>query len=141
MLFRSGSKVSTPGGVEPFAPNTADAAVRDAWTLDDAELTFRRIPQQNVLELRSGRVFLSPAVADAASLADANQPTGVFTYFVNTLRTGDKTTPYSMVSGLGPLRDDNRPTPPVPLNLEATVSSSTSGSPTTWMPPPASRWS
>ena len=41
----------------------------------------------------------------AGSTQVAPDGVGVFTYFVNVLRVGDRETPYSMVCGIGPLRD------------------------------------
>jgi ABC-type lipoprotein release transport system permease subunit len=52
-------------------------------------------------EVRSSRVFIPPPVAQA--LSQMYNATGVFTYFVNDLRDGNRDTPYSMVTGAGPL--------------------------------------
>ena len=65
------------------------------WTLADADLEFREVP--GGLELRTGRVFIdAPTVAAAKSIAPQSEL--VLTYFVNELRDGAKTTPYSMVT-------------------------------------------
>ncbi len=80
----------------------ADGALADVWTLDDAQLTVRAVPEQPLLELRSGRLFIDEAVARAAEGAGP-RPIGVLTYFVNELRVGDRATPYSMVTALGPM--------------------------------------
>ena len=54
------------------------------------------------LELRSERVFLDPPVAQAACRAGAlPHPELILTYFVNELRDGTNTTPYSMVAAAG----------------------------------------
>jgi ABC-type antimicrobial peptide transport system permease subunit len=84
----------------PWARPTATAALRRAWDLADAELELREIPEANALELRTSRVFLDAPITDAALKTTANA-TGVLTYFVNELRVGERTTPYSMVSALG----------------------------------------
>ncbi len=81
-------------------PAAADAALRACWRLEDAELELREA--EEACELTSGRVFLDRAsVAAAADLAPRGL--GVFTYFVNALKAGERVTPYSMVCGLGPL--------------------------------------
>ncbi len=67
------------------------------WTLADAGLEVRRLT--NGLEVRTDRVFIDPAIVKAAqSLSPAPGPQLFLTYFVNELRDGQKTTPYSMVT-------------------------------------------
>jgi putative ABC transport system permease protein len=89
----------------------ANAALRDDWQLADAQLELRPIPEDGGLELKTSRVFLDPAVANAAARANSNAA-GVLTYFVNELRAGNRMTPYSMVTAMGPpvvpadMRDD-----------------------------------
>lgn len=77
-----------------------NAAVRDAWQLADAGLELRRLKLQNVLELRSSRVFIDEPVGAGAMKAD-NAAAGVLAYFVNRISLGDKATPYSMVAAVG----------------------------------------
>jgi putative ABC transport system permease protein len=75
----------------------ANQAVRKRWQLADAGLELRRLKQQDMFEIRSRRVFIDKAIADAAmDVTDGG--VGVLTYFVNELRLGDRTTPYSMVT-------------------------------------------
>jgi putative ABC transport system permease protein len=77
----------------------ATQALRQHWQLADAELELRAAPSGE-LELRTDRVFLDPPVVEAARKVDSNaQP--ILTYFVNELRTGDRTVPYSMVTAMG----------------------------------------
>jgi len=84
------------------------------WQLADAGLELRQVrlpeltpmerqlhalPPTAAFELRSERVFIDPPVAEAAMrVAHAE---GVLAYFVNELRVGDRTTPYSIVAGGG----------------------------------------
>ncbi|MCE5328676.1 MAG: ABC transporter permease [Planctomycetaceae bacterium] len=77
-------------------------ALEAAYTLEDAGLKIVAVPGGKERELRSEAVFLSPPEVRAA-IDDAPAATVVLTYFVNELRVGDKTTPYSMVAGIGPL--------------------------------------
>ena len=90
----------------------AEAALRKLWTLADAGLEMRALPDHHAVELRTERVFLDPAAAPAA-MKLASNATGVLTYFVNEIRFGDRATPYSFVTatsapvpGAGALRDD-----------------------------------
>ncbi|MAB80722.1 MAG: hypothetical protein CMJ89_15335 [Planctomycetes bacterium] len=72
-------------------------ALRDCWSLADAELSIRE--SGDALELVSGRIFLEEAVVEAA--ASLERPLmGVTTYFVNRLAVGERSIPYSMVSAL-----------------------------------------
>jgi putative ABC transport system permease protein len=75
-------------------------AMKDCWTVADGGLELRPLGEPNVLELRSRRVFIEDALAAAAMRIDANA-VGVFAYFVNEIRLGDKAAPYSMVAAIG----------------------------------------
>jgi len=77
-----------------------NAAVEKTWQLADAGLELRRLESQNVLELRSGRIFLDEPLGTGAMKADAGAA-GVLAYFVNRIRLGDKAAPYSMVAAVG----------------------------------------
>jgi putative ABC transport system permease protein len=70
-----------------------------AWRPADAGLELERLPKQNVLELRSRRVFIDEPIG-AEALKAGEDAAGVLTYFVNEIRLGDKATPYSMVAAL-----------------------------------------
>ncbi len=80
----------------------AQALLKQVWQLADAELELRELSEQKVVELRSARVFLDAPIADVAKDA-APGAVGVLTYLVNELRKGERATPYSMVTALGPL--------------------------------------
>jgi ABC-type lipoprotein release transport system permease subunit len=76
-----------------------DDAVEEAWQLADAGLELRRLEREGVLELRSRRIFIDDVLGDAALELEPNA-SGVLTYFVNEIRLGDKSTPYSMVAAV-----------------------------------------
>jgi putative ABC transport system permease protein len=78
----------------------ADESVKQFWRLADAGLELRRLEQQGALELRSSRIFIDEPLTEAALNASSDS-VGILTYFVNELRFGDKTTPYSMVTAMG----------------------------------------
>jgi putative ABC transport system permease protein len=80
-------------------PAEAGAAVRKHWRLADAELELRALPEQHVIELRTERVFIEPAVAGVAQSL-APDAMGVLTYFVNEIRIGERVTRYSVVSAV-----------------------------------------
>jgi putative ABC transport system permease protein len=71
------------------------------WQLADAELELVTLTNSPGLELRSRRVLLDPQIIDAATSLDTKQ-TKVLTYFVNELRAGGRTVPYSMVTAAEP---------------------------------------
>lgn len=86
--------------------------LRRNWTASDAGLDFRKTSSEG-LELYTGRIFIDPAIVRAVqSFTPAPGPELFLTYFVNELRDGKKSTPYSMVTALGPpfipprMRDD-----------------------------------
>jgi putative ABC transport system permease protein len=75
------------------------AAQKAVFQPADVALTLKPL-DQSLTELRSDRIFLDPPIVAAAQqLALPQQP--IFTYFVNELRCGDHTTPYSFVSAPG----------------------------------------
>lgn len=92
----------------------AQDALKKMWTLADASLELRVLPARgalptpDVIELRSDRIFLEPAVVAAAARAEEDA-LGVLSYFVNTLTKGEVETPYSVIAALGPLADEEAP--------------------------------
>ena len=85
----------------------ASRALNSKWQLADAELDLRVLTATGELELRTPRVFLDPPVVKAAQLS---APTSrlIQTYFVNELRVGTNSAPYSMVTAAGaPIAPDN----------------------------------
>lgn len=86
-------------GTGAMKVSDATSALWKNWQLDDAGLQVRELPKQDSIELRTSSVFLDPAVGFAASKADPRAQ-GVLTYFVNELRVGTQSTPYSTVSAL-----------------------------------------
>lgn len=102
------------GGDGAAVAARADAALRERWSLADAELELAALDGATV-ELTSPRVFLDEVVG--AAIARSGAPAvGVLTYFVNALEHDGRSTPYSIVSALGPLGDA-----PLPPELAALV--------------------
>ena len=77
----------------------ANEAVKKCWQLADAGLELRRLPNKDMFELRSRRVFIDESITTAAINTD-DETFGVLTYFVNELSSGDRATPYSMVAAV-----------------------------------------
>jgi putative ABC transport system permease protein len=87
-------------GREPApSPVAAADALRRRWQLADAGLELRDLRGRGELELRTDRVFLEPPAARAARTVGIPSH-GVLTYFVNELRVGNRSTPYSVVSAM-----------------------------------------
>jgi ABC-type lipoprotein release transport system permease subunit len=93
----------------PLAGLPAGELLRRHWTLADAGLELRTAP--GGWEIRSGRIFIDPAIVRAVQ-SFIPGPELFLTYFVNELRDGQKSTPYSMVTAAPPstlpagMRDD-----------------------------------
>lgn len=101
----------------------AQNALRQTWQIDDLQLNLLERPEQGCIELRTDQVFLTDRIAERAAALD-EQALGVFSYMVNTLEANGNTTPYSIVSSLGPLAatpEVASATPPpawLPANLQ-----------------------
>ena len=78
-------------------------------TLADASLALLSLNSESAFELISDRIFMDSPVVDAVQRTDLNY-TGIFTYFVNNLKVGKLSTPYSFVSAPGqPIVPDEMP--------------------------------
>ena len=99
------------------APDAAQQALRTHWRLEDAELKLATNESTGVVELTSSRVFLDEAIVVAAT-SIAPEALGVVTYFINSLKRQGASTPYSMVTAIGPLAAAPRsPETPTPADL------------------------
>jgi putative ABC transport system permease protein len=84
----------------PLAGVSPAELLRQRWTMADAGLELR--PTSDGLEMRTGRIFIDPAIIRAVqSFLPAPGPQLFLTYFVNELRDGQRATPYSMVTAAG----------------------------------------
>lgn len=96
----------------------ADVAVRDVFAYRDAQLGIEPVIGSDEDELSSDRIFIEPLVED--TIAGSDEPRkGFLTYFVNSIDFDDRSTPYSMVTALGSLHEDQRITfgPSIPGDL------------------------
>ncbi len=90
--------VGSAHGTSPLSEQ-ATSALWKYWELTDAGLDLIDLPGQRGLELKTDRVFLEPPVGDAA-LSSWPGAQGILTYFVNELRVGSRSTPYSTVTAI-----------------------------------------
>jgi len=90
-------KVDQPGRANLLLTAGPMPDLKQHWTLADTGLEWRDVP--GGVELRSGRVFIDPAIVAAAPTSGRQL---VLTYFVNELRDGANSTPYSMVTAADP---------------------------------------
>ncbi len=74
-----------------------DSLIRLCWQPEDAGLEFRKLPETNSFEIRSGRIFIDDNASKAIqkTIPDANP---VFTYLVNDISGNGNSTPYSFVT-------------------------------------------
>jgi putative ABC transport system permease protein len=73
--------------------------LKQSLTFSDIGLSLRRIEKTRGFELISERIFLDKEIIDDVTAAfPSSRP--VITYLANSIRKGDKTTPYSFVSAL-----------------------------------------
>lgn len=86
---------------EAISPERAIEVTQQHWTLTDAALSVRELSDQNLVEIRTERVFFDPAAGDLISSLRPN-PHLLLTYLVNGVSKGDVASPYTMVTAINP---------------------------------------
>jgi len=85
------------------ADGTGDEEIRKAidthFSSADAGLNLLTLEDRQQIQVKSDRVFIDSLLAEQLWMDDGSG-TGIITYFVNELRCGERTTPYSFVSTL-----------------------------------------
>jgi ABC-type antimicrobial peptide transport system permease subunit len=84
------------------ALQSAEAMLKDRFTLADLGLKLRALEAQQAVSLESDSAVISDTLADRAKVAakKLNLMTGsLLTYLANTMRVGGKEIPYSLVTG------------------------------------------
>ena len=84
---------------------SANAKIKNEWRLADAELVLIENGKDNVIDLRTDRIFL-----DANTLKATADSQTALTYIANEFRIGTNAVPYSMVSGVSEGFFKNTPT-------------------------------
>ena len=94
-------RLDVEGRVNLLLSNRPPAEFREAlarhWSAEDAALQTKPLPDGAGVEVRSSRVFLDDTLVRVLPAGRRS-----LTYFVNELRSGDKATPYSMVTAVEP---------------------------------------
>ena len=99
-------------GGEDGKPKIEDleAALKKVWRLSHVGITLRNVPVHDTIQLESDRVFLDPALSEAALSADwpsvEGRPppkgVGALTYLVNSISKGKRSIPYSFMVACSP---------------------------------------
>ena len=87
------------GGNDQALENT----LRETFALEDLAVKIRPINDQGAIALESDMAIISDALADSAqatAAASGMTTSGVLTYLANTIRSGQKEVPYSVVTAL-----------------------------------------
>jgi len=86
--------------IKPLQPEEIKRALEKEWTLNDLGIYLNKSDKNEFIELKSDRIFIEPVISSAVeNIDDGVVP--VFTYFVNELRSGQQSAPYSFVSAPG----------------------------------------
>ncbi|HEX5735872.1 MAG TPA: FtsX-like permease family protein [Blastocatellia bacterium] len=83
---------------------TLEKVLRETFALADLAVKIHPISEQNVIALESDTAIISDALADSAQATAAESgmtTSGVLTYLANTIRSGQKEIPYSVVTAIG----------------------------------------
>jgi ABC-type lipoprotein release transport system permease subunit len=82
--------------------------LEEKFTLEDAGVRLRPLPEQNAIAVESARVLLDDTIARAALDAAAHkgwEASGIFTYLANSIRARGREIPYSAISAVDLGRD------------------------------------
>ena len=89
--------LATQNNDNSLTESNLNDCLKKVWTLKDAGLNISVIDNQNYIELTSDRIFIDQNLS--SKILQLNLPTDkIFTYFVNSLYTNNKETPYSFVT-------------------------------------------
>ncbi|MBN1444049.1 MAG: FtsX-like permease family protein [Planctomycetes bacterium] len=96
--------IGRDGSAEEPAAVDLQAALARAWTLDDLRLRLRADAGRGYLSLESRNFLLEPPAAEGAraAAADLGLPyLESLTYLANSIRAGERSIPYSLITALG----------------------------------------
>ncbi len=74
-------------------------SIQENWKLADAGLHIRESDSEAILEVISDRVFIDDAISEVLEESGVNGQ-ALLTYFINSIHSGNRLTPYSFVSTL-----------------------------------------
>ncbi len=118
--------------------------LKDKVTLEDLGIKLRALEQQRSLSLESESALLSDSLSETASATAARlklRVAPVLSYLANSIRSGEREIPYSLVTAIdderfGELRRASAPSPFTPSTPPAPSTSSTSSSSSSSSSPP-----
>jgi len=93
----------------PLSAEAIDSAINITWTTDDVGLNFRPVGKPGSIEMTSDRIFMDEDAAAALQNSAAGSQ-AFLSYLVNSISTGNHSTPYSFVSAADPAYLDQSPT-------------------------------
>ena len=99
MTFTNKANVLLITASSSVSEKSISDAVQKNWSVTDAGLIIREIPVSDEIEVLSERVFLDQPVLEALNMIPGPKNL-ILTYFVNSLSSDSKSTPYSFVSTL-----------------------------------------
>lgn len=76
-----------------------EQVLKNTWTLEDAGLSIRYDPRRKSADVKSDRIFIEDTISYALEKA-YKSGNAFLTYFVNSIRHTERSTPYSFVSSL-----------------------------------------
>lgn len=88
--------IAAPGGIDQ---EVIEASLNRTWALEDLGLSIQKSPQNEDWIITCDRVFIPYAIDQALTSVPARK-TEELSYFVNSLSTSNKSTPYSFVSSI-----------------------------------------
>ncbi len=78
-----------------------NSMLQQHWKLEDIQLTQLDVPETDLSEIRTERIFLESPIQNGIESALSGRPSfGVLTYFANQFQHENQSTPYSMVASL-----------------------------------------
>jgi putative ABC transport system permease protein len=98
--------------INDLSTSILNSTLNETFSIADAGLSIRELPQSNMFELISERIFIDEPIAKSILNQNLNHET-ILTYLVNSIQFKGKETPYSFVSAATPpvvdllLRDDD----------------------------------
>ena len=90
---------------ESAAQQTAEEALSNRFALEDLGITLRVLPSQGCIAFESNTAIIDDTTARDAAAASTKlgfRQSGVLTYLANTIRSGEREIPYSLVTALDP---------------------------------------
>lgn len=99
MNLTSKANMLLVSGDDSLKIDEMENSLENNWTLDDFGIKLNEPKNSGEIELRSTRIFLDQQLVNAVDKLSEN-PQKILTYFVNEIKKGNKSTPYSFITGV-----------------------------------------